>query len=58
MNRLDPQKLLTSYPAPAVPDPYETVRRLRVREAAIQQPAAPAAEMPQGTIPVNPTQFI
>ena len=40
------------------PKAAETVRRLRVREAAIQQPAAPAAEMPQGTIPVNPTQFI
>lgn len=58
MNRLDPKKLLASYPAPAVPDPYETVRRLRIREAGIQQPAAPAPEMPAGTIPVNPTQFL
>lgn len=58
MNRLDPQKLLSSYPAPAVPDPYETIRRLRVREAAMQQPAAPAAEMPAGSIPVKPTQFL
>lgn len=58
MNRLNPQKLLTSYPAPAVPDPYEVVRRLRVREAAMQQPAAPAAPMPDGAIPVNPTQFL
>lgn len=58
MNRLNPQKLLSSYPAPAVPDPYETVRRLRVREASMQQPAAPAPQMPEGAIPVNPTQFI
>lgn len=58
MNRLDPQKLLSSYPAPAVPDPYETIRRLRVREVGIQQPATPAAPMPEGTIPVNPTQFL
>lgn len=58
MNRLDPKKLLASYPAPAVPDPYETIRRLRVREAGMQQPAAPAPEMPAGTIPVNPTQFL
>lgn len=58
MNRLDPQKLLSSHPAPAVPDPYETVRRLRVREAGLQQPATPAPEMPAGTVPVNPTQFL
>lgn len=58
INRLDPKKLLASYPAPAVPDPYETIRRLRVREAGIQQPAAPAPDMPAGTIPVNPTQFL
>lgn len=58
MNRLDPRKLLASHPAPAVPDPYKTVRRLRVREAAMQQPASPAANMPEGTVPVNPTQFL
>lgn len=58
MNRLDPQQLLASHPAPAVPDPYETVRRLRVREAGLQQPMAPAANMPTGTVPVNPTQFL
>ena len=58
MNRLDPQKLLASHPAPAVPDPYETIRRLRVREAALQQPATPATGMPAGTIPVKPTQFL
>lgn len=58
MNRLDPRKLLATHPAPAVPDPYKTVRRLRVREAAIQQPASPAANMPEGTVPVNPTQFL
>ena len=58
MNRLNPQKLLATHPAPAVPDPYETVRRLRVREAGLQQPVSPAAEMPEGTVPVNPTQFL
>ncbi len=58
MNRLDPQKLIASYPAPAVPDPYKIIRRLRIREAGIQQPAAPAADMPEGAIPVNPTQFL
>lgn len=58
INRLDPQKLIASYPAPAVPDPYKIIRRLRIREAGIQQPAAPAADMPEGAIPVNPTQFL
>lgn len=58
MNRLDPQKLLASYPAPAVPDPYKTIRRLRLREASMQQPAAPAPELPAGSVPVNPTQFL
>lgn len=58
MNRLDPQKLIAGHPAPAVPDPYDAVRRLRVREATMQQSAAPSAAMPQGTIPVNPTQFL
>lgn len=58
MNRLDPRKLLSAHPAPAVPDPYDSVRRLRVREAAIQQPGTPAADMPAGTVPVNPTQFL
>ncbi len=58
MNRLNPQKLLSSYPAPAVPDPYEIVRRLRVREAAMQQPTAPATSIPEGAVPVNPTQFL
>ena len=58
MNRLDPQKLLASYPAPAVPDPYETVRRLRVREAGLQQAPAPAPDMPAGTVPINPSHFL
>lgn len=58
MNRLDPQKLLASYPAPTVPDPYKTIRRLRLREASMQQPAAPAPELPAGSVPVNPTQFL
>ncbi len=58
MNRLDPQKLLSSYPAPAVPDPYKLVRRMRLREAGMQQTSTPAPSMPAGTIPVNPTQFL
>jgi murein DD-endopeptidase MepM/ murein hydrolase activator NlpD len=59
MNRLNPQELLSHYPAPAVPDPYKTIRRLRVRETSLQQqPSSPATSMPDGTIPVRPTQFL
>ena len=58
MNRLDPDQFLASNPAPALPDPYKTIRRMRNREAFLQQPATPATEMPQGTIPVTPSQFL
>lgn len=59
MNRLDPDELISHYPAPAVPDPYEAVRRLRLRESgAANTPAAPAQELPEGYIPVQPGQFL
>ena len=58
MNRLDPQQLIAAHPAPAVPDPYKSIRRLRLREASLQQPAAPAPEMPAGSVPVKPSQFL
>lgn len=59
MNRLDPDELMAHYPAPPVPDPYGAVRRLRIREAALQSTEAPAPdELPEGAIPVSPTQFL
>lgn len=59
MNRLDPDELMAHHPAPPVPDPYTAVRRLRIREASLQEEAAPAAaELPAGSIPVNPSQFL
>lgn len=59
MNRLDPDELMAHYPAPPVPDPYAAVRRLRIREAALQNTEAPApTELPEGSIPVSPTQFL
>lgn len=33
MNRMDPAELISRYPAPAIPDAYDMVRRLRMREA-------------------------
>lgn len=58
MNRLDPDELMAHFPAPALPDPYAAVRRLRMRESALNEtPASPAA-MPEGAIPVNPSQFL
>ena len=57
MNRLDPAELMAHYPAPPLPDPFESVRRLRLREAGGDN-AAPAPELPQGSIPVNPSQFL
>ena len=57
MNRLDPDELISHFPAPALPDPYEAVRRLRLRETA--GGTAPAAEpLPEGYIPVQPGQFL
>lgn len=59
MNRLDPEELLAHHPAPALPDPYSAVRLLRIREAALQAPSTNAPrELPEGAIPVNPTQFL
>lgn len=61
MNRLDPQLLMQQYPAPALPDMYEEIRRFRIREAyssQTQKPSATSPSVPQGTIPVNPSQFI
>lgn len=58
MNRLDPEEVLSHYPAPPLPDPYDSVRRLRIREAALQAPAAAPAPVPDGAIPVTPSQFL
>lgn len=57
MNRLDPSELLAQYPAPPYPDAYEAVRRLRLRETGAAQPT-PSIPLPEGALPVNPSQFI
>lgn len=57
MNRMDPAELMRRYPAPAVPDALQAVRRLRVREAATQRAEQPGASQP-GYVPVSPDQFL
>lgn len=58
MNRLDPDEILQHHPAPPLPDPYDSIRRLRIREAALQAPSSAPAGMPDGAIPVTPSQFL
>lgn len=58
MNRLDAEELMSHHPAPPFPDMYESIRRLRIREAALQTPAEKPAAVPDGAIPVNPSQFL
>ena len=58
MNRLDPEEVLSHHPAPSMPDPYDSIRRLRIREAALQTPTAAPAPVPEGAIPVTPSQFL
>ncbi len=58
MNRLDPEEVLSHHPAPPLPDPYDSIRRLRIREAAMQAPGAAPQQMPDGAIPVTPSQFL
>ena len=58
MNRLDPAALIKKYPAPAFPDYYDDVRRIRVREAAEHTPTAPQVPTDQGVVPVSPRQFL
>lgn len=61
MNRLNPAEVIARFPAPKHPDAYDAVRSLRIREAYLSrsQSAQPAtAPVPEGTIPVNPSQFI
>lgn len=60
MNRLDPEELFTHHPAPPIPDPYGSVRRLRQREAALQNNTAPQTipGADENTIPISPSQFL
>ncbi len=59
MNRIDPAALMAEYPAPAWADSYETLRRQGIRAYARQTaPPATAPSLPEGSIPVNPSQFL
>ncbi len=61
MNRTDPAELIRGYPAPPMPDPYSEVRRIRIREALMQDTTAAPTPIPgakEGFIPVKPQQFL
>ncbi len=60
MNRINPAELIARFPAPQHADVYDAVRTLRIREAYLSRSEnAPAAtKVPEGTIPVKPSQFI
>lgn len=57
MNRIDPSHLLRQYPAPDIPDTYQEFRHIRLREAALHAPDQPV-QLPKGSIPVTPSQFL
>ncbi len=59
MNRLDPAQLMAQYPAPACADACESLRRRQLSAGAAQRDAAaPAPELPEGSIPLHPSQFL
>ena len=59
MNRMNPTELIRNYPAPPMPDPYAEVRRVRAREALMQDPSSTPAQIPgeHGVVPVRPQEF-
>lgn len=57
MNRLDPADLISSYPAPAVPDVYRAVRAQRIRAWNSAPPSFRDSTLPADVIPVNPSQY-
>lgn len=59
MNRISPTELMQRYPAPDFPDMLRSVRMLRIREAAGQEPASDSSPaLPPGAVPVSPHQFL
>lgn len=58
MNRMDPAELLARYPAPLIPDIYDQVRRVRIREAASQRQHSATAPLPANYTPISPSQFL
>lgn len=59
MNRMNPTELIRNYPAPPMPDPYAEVRRVRAREALMQDSSPTPAQIPgeHGVVPVRPQEF-
>ncbi len=58
MNRLDCAKLFAEFPAPATPDAYESLRRRQISAHAMQGSSPTAPTLPEGSIPIHPSQFL
>lgn len=59
-NRMNPEQLIADYPAPALPDVYSSIRRIRIREVydAEKNESQQAAPLPADAIPVSPSSLI
>lgn len=57
MNRIDPIALIREHPAPAFPDAYAEIRRIRIREAANAAPTSTRIGS-DGTLLVHPAQHL
>ncbi len=58
MNRLNPDELFAQYPAPAWADAYESLRRSQLNASAMQGASTPSPDLPRGTVPISPAQFL
>lgn len=58
MNRINPEELIAAHPAPSIADPYEQARRLLISEAANAAPTTTTTKPMEGTIQLNPSQFL
>ncbi len=59
MNRLDLETLTAQYPAPALPDAFESLRRRQLSARAMQQSEpGPVENLPANAIPLSPSQFL
>ncbi len=58
MNRVSLNKMMQQWPAPNFPDPFPTLRRVVSLESLPSTAPPPASSLPEGTIPIQPRQFL